>query len=104
MSLGELISDLQEHDLSRKDPFVDALVVIGTSLKIPGLKNLIKSFADRIHSRPGGVCVFMNLTAPNLEWKEVFDYVLLGPCDEIVSIISPLISQIRSESKNQPKV
>ena len=93
--------------MSRKAPIADALVVIGTSLKIHGLKNLIKSFADLVHSRPGGVCVFMNLTAPSTEWNSVFDHVLLGPCDDSVSIISKVMNdakKVETEKKQTRKV
>lgn len=47
---GDLIADLQTIDLN-KGP--DLLIVIGTSLKIVGVKRLIKDFAGAVHAREG---------------------------------------------------
>jgi NAD-dependent SIR2 family protein deacetylase len=92
---GDLIADLQTIDLN-KGP--DLLIVIGTSLKIVGVKRLIKDFAEAVHSRegirivilgyfycnirlfvsyltrPGRICIFLNMTPAPKEFENIFDY------------------------------
>lgn len=84
----------------------DGLIVIGTSLKIHGLKSLIKSFADVVRSKKGP-CIFMNLSAPSNEWNDVFDTVLLGPCDDSVAVLSQVMKgekEAELEKKKQKEV
>ncbi|CED84575.1 Sirtuin 5 and related class III sirtuins (SIR2 family) [Phaffia rhodozyma] len=89
---GDSIGSLQTHDLS-KTP--DLLLVLGTSLKVHGLKRLVKELSRSIHSLPvtkarphggKGRVVFVNKTEPQgAEWKGVFDYWVKGDCDAFVS-------------------
>jgi NAD-dependent histone deacetylase SIR2 len=68
--------------------------VLGTSLKVHGLKRLVKELAKSVHSLPvtaarphggRGRVVFVNKTPPQgAEWKGVFDYWVKGECDEWV--------------------
>ena len=46
-SLGDDIATVQSADLSKPD----LLVVMGTSLKVHGLKKLVKEFAKAVHQR-----------------------------------------------------
>lgn len=85
---GESIGQLQVSDL-RKNP--DLMIVMGTSLKIPALKKFIKQAARIIHSRPGGIVVFVNRTSPTKEWDKIFDYEVLGDSDEWVELTNEKI-------------
>lgn len=51
------------------------MIVMGTSLKIPGFKKLVKEFAKAVKAR-GGVRVLVNREeiGGKAEWKDVFDY------------------------------
>ncbi|KAJ3345962.1 hypothetical protein HDU91_007177, partial [Kappamyces sp. JEL0680] len=98
---GDLISKLQTSDLSKKP---DALIVVGTSLKIVGVRNLIKTFADAVHSKPGRICLFMNMTPPAKEWGDLFDHVLLGPCDDSVEILSGLMKDIQQDLDEKRRI
>jgi NAD-dependent histone deacetylase SIR2 len=64
---------------------------MGTSLKVHGLKKLVKDFARAIHSsapssgassskRPYKV-IFVNKTAPSSEWADIIDYHISGETD-----------------------
>ncbi|KXS22093.1 DHS-like NAD/FAD-binding domain-containing protein [Gonapodya prolifera JEL478] len=75
---GDLIADLTSQDL-RKRP--DLLLVMGTSLKIPGVRRLVKDVARAVRAVRGGATVLVNATAPGKEWDDVFDHVVVGEAD-----------------------
>jgi NAD-dependent histone deacetylase SIR2 len=86
---GESIGQKQVSDLKKKP---DLMIVMGTSLKIPALKKFIKQAARVIHSKPGGMVVFVNRTSPSKEWEKIFDYEVLGDSDEWVKITKTKIA------------
>lgn len=69
------------------------LIVMGTSLKVHGLKKLVKDFAKTVHasgpspSNSGkakswaGKVVFVNRTPPGAEWAGIIDYHVAGETD-----------------------
>lgn len=75
--LGEEIGSLQAYDLGRSP---DILLVMGTSLKVHGLKKVVKAFAKAVHAREG-IVVFVNATPPSKEWEGVIDYHIHGTTD-----------------------
>jgi hypothetical protein len=75
------------------------LIIMGTSLKVHGLKKLVKEFAKAVHatsspsSSPStipkkrglsGKVIFVNKTAPGAEWSDVIDYHVGGETDRWV--------------------
>ncbi|KAG8744349.1 hypothetical protein FRC10_010329 [Ceratobasidium sp. 414] len=92
--LGDHIGAVQTSDLGKKP---DLLIVMGTSLKVHGLRRLVKSFAKVVHSsRPSPATstshsllhnvVFVNRTPPPLgEWTGVIDYHVEGDADTWVA-------------------
>ncbi|CAK5280299.1 unnamed protein product [Mycena citricolor] len=84
--LGDEIGIIQTADLSRKP---DMLIIMGTSLKVHGLKKLVKEFAKTVHgsSTPengkkwAGKVVFVNRTPPSSEWAGIIDYHVAGDTD-----------------------
>ncbi|KAF7347651.1 HST3 protein [Mycena venus] len=86
--LGDDIATIQTADLSRKP---DMLIIMGTSLKVHGLKKLVKEFAKTVHSvapsSPAkakkwlGKVVFVNRTPPGAEWAGIIDYHVAGETD-----------------------
>lgn len=75
------IGELTEHDIALGP---DMLLIMGTSLKVDGLKRLVKEFAKAVHLR-GGKVVFVNNTKPSESvWGELFDYWVSFDCDEWV--------------------
>jgi hypothetical protein len=82
---GELIAEHLAADLARRPAM---LLVIGTSLKVVGLKRMIKDVARAVHANsPDGLVVYMNKTPvlARSEWRGVFDCELVGECDAWVS-------------------
>ncbi|KAF8559996.1 DHS-like NAD/FAD-binding domain-containing protein [Imleria badia] len=92
--LGDDIGLIQTQDITRKP---DMLIIMGTSLKVHGLKKLVKDFAKAVHasktSTTGtprsakswqGKVVFVNKTPPGSEWDDVIDYHVSGETDSWV--------------------
>ncbi|TLS26263.1 hypothetical protein PpBr36_04098, partial [Pyricularia pennisetigena] len=75
---AHLISPLIQHDLSLNP---DMLLILGTSLRVHGLKVIVREFAKSVHNR-GGKVVFVNLTKPSESvWADVLDYWVEWDCD-----------------------
>ena len=78
---ANLIAPLITHDLGLGPDF---LLIMGTSLKVHGLKVMVKEFAKAVHVR-GGKVVFVNQTKPpESTWGEFIDYWVEWDCDEWV--------------------
>lgn len=81
---GDQIGRACSSDLKKKP---DCLVIVGTSLKVPGLKKLIKDFARAVHAQNGKV-IFVNMTdAITSEWTQVIDYYVEGRSDDFVALL-----------------
>ncbi|BGP15332.1 NAD-dependent deacetylase hst3 [Rhodosporidiobolus nylandii] len=76
------IGSLSVSDLSSSP---DCLIVMGTSLKIPGFKKLVKEFAKAVKAK-GGMRVLVNREemGGKAEWKDVFDYQVISDIDSFV--------------------
>ncbi|KAG0707519.1 DHS-like NAD/FAD-binding domain-containing protein [Suillus ampliporus] len=94
--LGDDIGSIQTSDITRKP---DMLIIMGTSLKVHGLKKLVKDFAKVVHATGTGTTpngspkkqkhwqgkvVFVNKTPPGSEWSDIIDYHVAGETDEWV--------------------
>lgn len=89
---GDDIADMCSTDLARKP---DLLLIMGTSLKVHGVKKLVKEFARAVHERPGagssknatagGQVVFINKSPPGAEWADYIDYHIQGETDDWVT-------------------
>ena len=81
---ADLLSSIATHDMSLKP---EVLLILGTSLKVHGLKALVKEFAKSVHaSKMGkGKVIFVNFTKPpHSVWDEFVDYWVCMDCDEWV--------------------
>ncbi|KAJ4478290.1 DHS-like NAD/FAD-binding domain-containing protein [Lentinula aciculospora] len=99
--LGDEIGIVQGSDVARKP---DMLIIMGTSLKVHGLKKLVKDFAKAVHNQKpssisssstppkvrkafsakalAGKVIFVNKTPPGAEWADVIDYHVSGETDK----------------------
>ncbi|TLD34633.1 DHS-like NAD/FAD-binding domain-containing protein [Venturia nashicola] len=62
----------------------DALIVVGTTLKVPGVKRIVKEMSAIVRDRKdGGMAVWINNDDPpkDLEWN----LVVRGPCDFVAA-------------------
>ena len=79
---SDLISPIVQHDLSAGP---DLLLVLGTSLRVHGLKVMVKEFAKAVHNK-GGKVVFINFTKPSESvWGDSIDYWIQWDCDAWVT-------------------
>ncbi|KAJ1505043.1 hypothetical protein HMI55_001765 [Coelomomyces lativittatus] len=79
---GDWIAECLEKDL-RKKP--DVLVVMGTSLKVHGVKKMVRALAHAVHQRKNGLVILVNRTPlPKKEWENVFDMVFTEDVDSMV--------------------
>lgn len=87
--LGDDIGTIQSSDLARKP---DMLIIMGTSLKVHGLRKLVKEFARTVHGKNSsmrdgktktwtGKVIFVNKTPPAAEWADVIDYHVAAETD-----------------------
>ncbi|KAG6308604.1 hypothetical protein E4U45_000098 [Claviceps purpurea] len=75
---SHLISPIVTHDLSLSP---DMLLILGTSLRVHGLKVMVREFAKAVHSK-GGKVVYVNLTEPPKSvWGDMIDYWVQWDCD-----------------------
>ncbi|KAI0131060.1 DHS-like NAD/FAD-binding domain-containing protein [Daldinia grandis] len=92
------ITDIKIRDLTYGN--ANVLLILGTRLRIKGVKDMVKEFARSVHERDGLV-VYVNLTAPKAKgWDGVIDYWVECDCDSWVKDLkrrgfegSPLISK-----------
>ncbi|KAM4066223.1 sir2 family protein [Hirsutella rhossiliensis] len=79
---SHLISPIVTHDLALHP---DMLLILGTSLRVHGLKVMVREFAKAVHSK-GGKVVFVNFTKPpESSWGDVIDYWVQWDCDAWVA-------------------
>ncbi|KAK3991076.1 putative NAD-dependent histone deacetylase [Cladorrhinum sp. PSN332] len=75
---SHLVSHLVQHDLSLQP---DMLLILGTSMRVHGLKVIVREFAKAVHDR-GGKVVFVNFTKPpESVWADVIDMWVQWDCD-----------------------
>ncbi|KAK7204503.1 DHS-like NAD/FAD-binding domain-containing protein, partial [Myxozyma melibiosi] len=75
---GEAIGSVTATDL-RSRP--DALLVVGTSLRIPGVRRIVKEMAGAVHSVGGSVIWLNEEEPPAIKMlDDVFDYKIKGDC------------------------
>ena len=87
--LGDDIGTIQSSDIARKP---DMLIIMGTSLKVHGLRKMVKEFAKTVHGQNSplrnsksktwtGKVIFVNKTPPAAEWADMIDYHIAGETD-----------------------
>ena len=81
----EAIGNVSKADLRRVP---DAVVVVGTSLKIPGVRRIVKEMCQLTRSRRDGLTAWVN-TEPEpqgAEFKDCWDLVVRGRCDDVAEL------------------
>lgn len=80
---GDCIGEIMTADL-RKKP--DSLIIMGTTLKVTGIKKLVRDFARSVRDK-GGKVILVNKTDVGKEWDELIDYHIVGGADDWVKFI-----------------
>lgn len=96
--MGDTISDFISLDL---DTMPTTVIVMGTSLRVPGLKRLVKEMAKAVQRKRAiapersGSIVYVNKTpASKGEWRTIFDAEFLGDCDDWVGKLSAQMAKL----------
>lgn len=85
---AETIGEIICNDFARSSGSI--LLVVGTSLKVIGVKKMVKDCAKKIKSLDplSKRLFFINKTAlPRTEWKTIFDYEFIGDCDFWIKLL-----------------
>jgi NAD-dependent histone deacetylase SIR2 len=61
----------------------DCLIVVGTTLKIPGVKRIVKEMGAIIRGRRDGLTIWVNMDGPPPSKDYEWDLIVKGPCDQI---------------------
>lgn len=98
---AHLISPIITHDLSL---YPDLMLIMGTSLRVHGLKVMVREFAKTVHSRGGNV-VFVNFTKPPESiWGDIIDYWVQWDCDAWVADLQDRVPKLWQEPEvKQPR-
>jgi NAD+-dependent protein deacetylase SIR2 len=74
----EAIGAVVKSDLRTRP---DALIVVGTTLKIPGVKRIVKEMGTVVRGRREGPVIWINVDSPppGFDW----DLIVSGPCDRV---------------------
>jgi NAD+-dependent protein deacetylase SIR2 len=78
------IGDVTQFDLKKRP---DAVIVAGTTLKVPGVRRIVREMCGVVRDRRGGVAIWVNNDLPPVakDLEDCFDIVVQGPCDEVAS-------------------
>jgi NAD-dependent histone deacetylase SIR2 len=88
---AHLISPIVTHDLALQP---DMLLILGTSLRVHGLKVMVREFAKAVHTK-GGKVVFVNFTKPpESSWGDVIDYWVEWDCDAWVANLQERVPKL----------
>lgn len=91
---SHLISPIVTHDLGL---YPDMLLILGTSLRVHGLKVMVREFAKAVHSK-GGKVVFVNFTKPpDSIWGDIIDYWVQWDCDAWVTDLQSRVPKLWQE-------
>lgn len=83
----EAIGNVSKADLRRVP---DVVLVVGTSLKIPGVRRIVKEMCQLTRSKRDGITAWIN-TDPEpqgAEFKDCWDFVVRGKCDDFAELVN----------------
>lgn len=76
---SQRIATIIQHDISLAP---DMLIIMGTSLKVHGLKTVVREFAKAVHNKKDGKVIFINFTKPaESVWADIIDFWVEMDCD-----------------------
>ena len=66
----------------------DALIVVGTSMEIPGVQRMVREMCAVIRDRKDGKCIWVNRNSPPTgpKYEDCWDLVVAGDCDQVARL------------------
>lgn len=68
----------------------DAVIVVGTTLKIPGVRRMVKQLCSKARGKRNGLAVWINLDPQGpqgIDFKDCFDLVVEGKADDVATLV-----------------
>jgi len=96
---AEATATVISTDLSRKP---DLLLIFGTSLKVHGIKKLVRDFAKIVHANNGVVVLVNRDELGKAEWQNHIDYWVEGDCDTWVHELRARIPNLWMKQESLP--
>lgn len=78
----EAIGAVVKADLLKRP---DAVIVVGTSMEIPGVKRIVREMCGTVRDRRDGVAIWINRGPPPIgkDFEDCWDLVVAGDCDQV---------------------
>ncbi|KAI1180669.1 DHS-like NAD/FAD-binding domain-containing protein [Nemania sp. FL0916] len=82
----EAIANVFRADLRTRP---DAIIVVGTSMKIPGVRNMVKDMCKKTRERRDGITAWINLDPEpsGADLRNCWDLVVRGKCDDVATLV-----------------
>ncbi|KAF2842251.1 DHS-like NAD/FAD-binding domain-containing protein [Patellaria atrata CBS 101060] len=79
---GEAIGSVTASDLRRRP---DAVIVVGTTLKVPGVRRIAREMCNIVRDSRDGLSIWINNDPVPIgkDLENCWDIVVKGPCDEV---------------------
>jgi NAD-dependent histone deacetylase SIR2 len=96
---GMAIGSVSLADISARP---DGLVVVGTTLKIPGVRRLVREMSQAVHSANGAV-VWLNVDSPPSlrEFDGCFDMIVKGDCQVIPQLLKDYNIEVKAKLEQE---
>lgn len=80
----EAIGTVMSSDLRARP---DAVIVVGTSMKIPGVRRIVREMCGVVRGRRDGLAVWINRGPPPVgkEFEDCWDLIVEGDCDRVAN-------------------
>lgn len=67
----------------------DAVIVVGTSMKIPGVRQIVRNMCKVTRERKDGIAIWINLDPEpaGAELRDCWDIVVRGKCDDVANLV-----------------
>lgn len=78
----EAIGTVVKADLRARP---DAVIVVGTSMEIPGVRRIVREMCGVVRGRKDGVAIWINRGPPPIakEFEDCWDLIVAGDCDKV---------------------
>ncbi len=83
----------------------DCLIIAGTSLKIPGVRKLVRELARAVHAAKGCV-IWMNTDEPSIsivDFVEYIDMIVVGDCQDIPKVVDSYEESLKKKPRTKVK-
>ncbi|CEP63737.1 NAD-dependent histone deacetylase HST3 LALA0_S09e01376g [Lachancea lanzarotensis] len=88
----EFITQGLNIDIAKGRP--DLFFIMGTSLKVDGVKKLVRNISKQVHERNGLVILINKTKIGDCNWHGIIDYQILSDCDDWVDHLQESIPDL----------